>query len=169
MKYEIEIDQQQTELDIDHDEQTFKMDGESRSYSFWQQDNGRYLLRIGRKLYTLDNADTEASGVTFTMNGQWFSAQVSDEQDLLLEKLGYSKPGEVAEGSLKAPMPGKILDIMVSEGDSVEMDQPVVILEAMKMENELKSPSDGVVTAIHANKNDNVDKNAIILEIEASG
>jgi pyruvate carboxylase subunit B len=169
MKYEIEIDDHQTSLDIDEQARTVSQNGENQSFSFWQQTNGRYLLRVGNKTYTLDNAEVDGTTITFTINGQWITAQVSDEQDLLLEKLGFRKPGEIAEGTLKAPMPGKILDVMVSEGDQVSLDQPVVILEAMKMENELKAPSDGVVKSVYAHKGDSINKNAVILEIEAIG
>jgi biotin carboxyl carrier protein len=66
-------------------------------------------------------------------------------------------------------MPGKILELLVSEGDEVEEHQPVLILEAMKMENELKSQVKGVVSKLHITEGDNVEKNQILLEIEASG
>ncbi len=169
MKYEIEIDREQTKLDLAAESQEVEHDGKNHSFEFWQQENGRFLLRIGQKLYTLDNVDIDGSSLTFTLNGEWITATVKNEQDLLLDRLGFEKPGEMAEGSLKAPMPGKILDIMVEEGDSVELDQPVIILEAMKMENELTSPGDGTVRSVKVQKGDSVDKNAILLEIEASG
>lgn len=66
-------------------------------------------------------------------------------------------------------MPGKILDIMVSEGDEVTKGQPVAILEAMKMENELKSPIDGIIKKIEAEVGQSVEKKTPILEIEALG
>lgn len=169
MKYEIEVDQQHTELDLAVESGEVEHDGQNHSFQFWQQDNGRYLLRIGRKLYALDNVSRDGSELTFTLNGQWMKARVRDEQELLLDKLGFEKPGEVAEGNLKAPMPGKILDIMIEKGDDVQLDDPVIILEAMKMENELKAPATGVVRKINVAKGDSVDKNTILLEIEAGG
>ncbi len=163
------MDQQRTELDLSVESGKVEHDGQNHTFQFWQQDNGRYLLRIGRKLYSLDNVSRDGAELTFTLNGQWMTARVRDEQELLLDKLGFEKPGEVAEGNLKAPMPGKILDIMVEEGDKVQLDDPVIILEAMKMENELKAPTTGIVQNIHVVKGDSVDKNTILLEIEAGG
>ncbi len=83
--------------------------------------------------------------------------------------MGFKTAAEIGEGELKAPMPGKILEIMVDEGDEVELGDPVAILEAMKMENELNAPVAGVITSISASVNDSLEKNAIILEIEARG
>lgn len=57
---------------------------------------------------------------------------------------------------MKADFPGKILDIMVHEGDSVTAGQPVILLEVMKMENELLAPASGVVEKISVEKNNSV-------------
>ena len=66
-------------------------------------------------------------------------------------------------------MPGKILDIMVEVGDVVKKGQPVIILEAMKMENELKSPIDGIIKKLDVSVGQIVEKKTLILEIEAVG
>lgn len=60
----------------------------------------------------------------------------------------HRKGGPDLEGQLTSPMPGKVLKYLVKVGDSVEMGQPVAILEAMKMEHTLKSPMNGVVEKI---------------------
>jgi pyruvate carboxylase subunit B len=103
------------------------------------------------------------------MNGVWHSISVKDEQELLLDRLGFKTGAAATEGLLNAPMPGKILEIMVSEGDEVEKDQPLVILEAMKMENELKAPVGGTISSISAEVGQSLEKNSPILEIETIG
>lgn len=65
-----------------------------------------------------------------------------------------------------SPMPGVILDIKVKEGDSVSEGQAVVILEAMKMENEIVSEFTGTVSAIRVKKGDTVDTDAVLVEIK---
>jgi pyruvate carboxylase subunit B len=65
-------------------------------------------------------------------------------------------------------MPGLVLDLLVEVGDEVAVDEGLLVLEAMKMENELKAPSGGVVQAIHAASGDAVDKDALLIEIEAA-
>ena len=70
------------------------------------------------------------------------------------------------ESELKAPMPGKVLDIMVTAGGSVVKGDGVLVLEAMKMENVIKSPADGVIKRIAVVKNQAVEKNEVLIEFE---
>ncbi len=169
MKFEAVADEDITELELFAEENKATINGETQSYSFKQQDNGRYLLRIGRKLYKIDNVEYDKYNIAFTLNGNWCSVDVRDEQDLLLDRLGFKTAADIGEGQLKAPMPGKILELLVREGDEVELGDPVAILEAMKMENELKAPVSGTITSISVAEGDSLEKNTEILEIKVSG
>ncbi|NGP76933.1 acetyl-CoA carboxylase biotin carboxyl carrier protein subunit [Balneolaceae bacterium YR4-1] len=169
MKFETTVGSDSKEIDLNSDEGEFTLNGETRSFTFHRQENGRYLLRSGTKVFKIDNVSYDKHTVQFTINGAWTKVDVRDEQDLLLDKLGFKTASEIGEGELNAPMPGKILEMIVKEGDEVSLGDPVAILEAMKMENELKAPIDGIVKTIAVAKNDSVEKNALILEIEASG
>jgi pyruvate carboxylase subunit B len=133
------------------------------------QKSGRLLFRSGTKLYKIDNIEVNEQNVSFSINGTYFETTVKDEQDLLLEKLGFHSGTAASAGSLNAPMPGKILELLIADGETVEEGQPVLILEAMKMENELKSPSNGVVSKLHIQQGDNVEKNQLLIDIEPSG
>ncbi|WP_461864698.1 pyruvate/oxaloacetate carboxyltransferase [Thermococcus sp.] len=75
-------------------------------------------------------------------------------------------PAPVGEGVVTAPMPGKVLKILVSEGEEVKTGQALLTLEAMKMENEIPSPKDGIVKKIHVKENDTVDTGQPLIEIE---
>ena len=66
--------------------------------------------------------------------------------------------------SLKAPMPGLIIDLKVKAGDTVKQNDPLLILEAMKMENIIKSPGEGVVKLVKIKKGDSVEKNQVLIE-----
>lgn len=169
MKFETTVNNKPAELEIDPDAGYYSFGDTSTEYTFHTQPNGRRLLRVGDILYKIDNVTIENHTVEFTINGRWCRVDVRDERDLLLDEMGFKTAAKIGEGELKAPMPGKILEIMVKEGDEVELGDPVAILEAMKMENELKAPVTGVVTSIEASVNDSLEKNALILEIEASG
>ncbi|MDX1617671.1 MAG: biotin/lipoyl-containing protein [Balneolaceae bacterium] len=168
MKFETSSGDTTRELTFEPDEHRVQVDGESYEYAF-EEKNGRHLLRIGTKLYRIDNVSYTKHTVEFTLNGSWCSVEVKDEQDLLLDRLGFKTAADIGEGQLNAPMPGKILEVIVAEGDVVELGDPVAILEAMKMENELKAPIKGVISTVAVSAGDSVDKNALILEIEASG
>lgn len=65
-----------------------------------------------------------------------------------------------------APIPGKVVAVQVSEGDTVEPGQPLVVLEAMKMENELAAEGAGTVAAVHVASGDTVEAGAVLVEIE---
>jgi pyruvate carboxylase subunit B len=169
-KFETTIDNRSTGLQIDPESSTFSInDGNSGEYSFRTQPNGRRLLRIGHILYKIDNVHITNRTIEFTLNGRLCRVDVRNEHDLLLDEMGFKSAAEIGEGQLKAPMPGKILAIMVGEGDEVQQGDPVAILEAMKMENELKAPIDGIIASVEASVNDSLEKNALILEIEVRG
>jgi len=74
-------------------------------------------------------------------------------------------PAEVKEG-VWAPVPGKIVNVMVKPGDKVDEGTPVVILEAMKMENELHAPKKGTVTAVFVKKGDQAEKGQLLLALD---
>ena len=67
---------------------------------------------------------------------------------------------------IKAPMPGLVLQISVGPGDTVEKGDPLLILEAMKMENVLKAPGSGTVKKVSVNQGQAVEKNQLLIEME---
>lgn len=77
------------------------------------------------------------------------------------------KPAETSaeEGAVTSPMPGKILDIRVSKGDRVKTGDVLIILEAMKMENEIVAPKDGIVKEVRVNVGDKVDRGSVLIVI----
>ncbi|MEX0845647.1 MAG: biotin/lipoyl-containing protein [Balneolaceae bacterium] len=168
MKFEAAIGENNHEVTLSPKEGTFSAGELSGEYIF-EFVNGRHILRIGTKTYKIDNVQYEGSAIEFTMNGVWHSVSVKDEQELLLDRLGFKSQAATMEGMLNAPMPGKILEIMVKEGDKVEKGQPLAILEAMKMENELKSPVTGTIAKISAGAGQSLEKNSPILEIKTIG
>ena len=69
------------------------------------------------------------------------------------------------KGAVTSPMPGKVQKIMVHKGDTVKKGDILMILEAMKMENEIVSPRDGIIEEINANPGDNVERGAVLIVI----
>ncbi|MHA1537753.1 MAG: acetyl-CoA carboxylase biotin carboxylase subunit [Alphaproteobacteria bacterium] len=76
---------------------------------------------------------------------------------------------EVVDGSLTAPMPGKIIAVSVKPGDSVTGGQALLVLEAMKMEHTIAAPADGTVIAIHYGQGEQVDEGSELIAFEADG
>lgn len=70
------------------------------------------------------------------------------------------------EGGLVAPMPGKVLEVLVKEGDVVEAGTPLMVLEAMKMEHRIVAAADGTVVSVHFAAGDQVAQGAVLLELD---
>lgn len=86
--------------------------------------------------------------------------------DRLIESMGYRLGSAQAENTVKAPMPGIILEIRVKTGDPVKKGDALLILEAMKMENAILSPKDGVIKNVLPETGETVDKNKLLIELE---
>ncbi len=86
--------------------------------------------------------------------------------DFLLQSMGLDTLNSKKINEIKAPMPGLVLDIKVSEGSVVKKGDVLLVLEAMKMENNLKSPADGIVKKIVAKKGTAVEKNQLLISFE---
>ena len=77
-----------------------------------------------------------------------------------------NRPAPSGKGGIKSPLPGVILDIKVSKGDAVKRGQTLMILEAMKMENDIKSDRDGTVTAINVSKGESILEGTDLIIVE---
>ena len=108
--------------------------------------------------------DPETKTFTFKINGRNYTVTLKDKFDLLLEKMGMHNTAGSKVNTIKAPMPGLIIDLKIKSGDSVKQGDPLLILEAMKMENILKSPGDGVVKNVKVKKGDSVEKGQVLVE-----
>lgn len=111
-------------------------------------------------------ADYEAKEFELRINGNTHSLKAKDRMDLLLESLGMENAASAKVSDLKAPMPGLVLDILIEQGANVEKGTPLMILEAMKMENVLKAAGEGIIKNISVEKGQNVEKGAVLIEFE---
>ena|ERR1700761_5300676 len=97
------------------------------------------------------------------VNGNLYSVSAKDQFDLLLEKMGMSDLTSAKISEIKAPMPGLVLKIFVTEGMEVKKGDNMFVLEAMKMENIIKAPADVVVKTIKIKPGDKVEKNQVLM------
>jgi len=82
-------------------------------------------------------------------------------------KKGGARPKPTHDGCITTAMPGKIVDIKVSIGDKINAGDSVIIIEAMKMENEIQAAKSGTVVAINISKGDEVSPNETLLEVQS--
>jgi len=99
------------------------------------------------------------------INGKIVDVQLEDKYDELLKKLGMDTSSNQKIGDLKAPMPGLVVNIPVSEGDVIKKGDVLLILEAMKMENALKALADATVKKILVKTGQAVEKNQVLIQL----
>lgn len=126
---------------------------------------GQYSLVVnGRSHRVLVlKEDLENRTVRLRIGAHTYTVQLEDEQAHLMHELGLDKAAGAAVKEIKAPMPGLVLKLLVKEGDAVRKNDPVLILEAMKMENVIKSPGDGTVSKLHAAERTAVEKGQLLV------
>ncbi|MFM7721582.1 MAG: acetyl-CoA carboxylase biotin carboxyl carrier protein subunit [Bacteroidota bacterium] len=108
----------------------------------------------------------EEKKVGLRLNGKEIHVQLEDELDLLLKTMGITSGQSAKVKQIKSPMPGLVLSINCSEGQQVQKDDVLLILEAMKMENAIKSPQDGVIKSIHVKAGTAIEKGVVMITFE---
>lgn len=100
------------------------------------------------------------------VNNNTYTVNIQNHLDQLIKQLGFSIGTNKQVNAIKAPMPGLILEISVQVGQEVLENDNLLILEAMKMENNLSSPRAGIIKSISVSKGDTVEKGQLLIEFE---
>ncbi len=125
-----------------------------------------YKVFKGNRIFRVEIVDLHGKEMKLKVNDHLLDVSVTDHIDQILDKLGMNVAASAVVKDIKAPMPGSILNIMVSEGDEVVQGDQLLVLEAMKMENVIKSPGEGKVSKIHVSEKGNVEKNQVLISFE---
>ena len=112
------------------------------------------------------SVDSEEKTVLLKINNTSYTVKLTEEIDLLLKKMGIKNKTKQLKKELKAPMPGLIVNIPVKKGDKIKQGEILLVLEAMKMENNLKAVHDVTIKDISAEKGNSVEKNEVLIVFE---
>ena len=167
MKYYVTIEDRVVEIEIDDTPTGSTATIEGRTY--------RLDLRptSGDALFSLlvENASHEVlvedadGGMEILVAGELFHTLVQDEWERRLANIQRKTAVETGLTVVRAPMPGQVVRTEVEVGALVKRGQGLVILSAMKMENEIRSPRDGKIVEVHISEGDKVDQNADLITI----
>jgi biotin carboxyl carrier protein len=140
------------------------VDGKRHEVDALGLDHGAVSMLIDAESYSVEFEEV-ADEVAVLVKNQVTRVDVADERKLRLRAAtaGFSVEGKQA---VNAPMPGKIVKVLVKVGDEVTEGQGLVVVEAMKMENELKSPKAGRVAELFAKEGQTVENNSKLVVIE---
>ncbi len=150
---------------IDKFKDYFLVSGEKKELKIVKLDNNGFHVIHDNKSFRVRvlEHDLQTKSFVVKVNEGTYKVNMKDENDLLMETLGIRNKTIPKSDVLKAPMPGLIVDIRITEGQKVIAGEPLIVLKAMKMENILKAPQDGVVKKILVEKNQKINKDAVIL------
>lgn len=140
----------------------------------------QYKYKINGNLYTVTVNDVEENVARVEVNGTPYNVELDKPLQAAKAIVRPAAAPKTSDGApvvkrpaasssksgVKSPLPGVILDIKVKEGDAVKKGQLIVILEAMKMENNINADKDGVVSAVKVNKGDSVLEGTDLIIIE---
>ncbi len=155
----------------------YRLNIDSSQFELTKEDIDKLdVISTDHKLHLIDgnasvkaellDIDLDSKVVTLSIDGKQHTVVIEDKLDILIDELGFTAEANVVIKDIKAPMPGLVLEIMVKEGDQVEKDSQLLILEAMKMENVLKCPGDGIVKEISIAKGDAVEKGQLLISLD---
>jgi biotin carboxyl carrier protein len=141
MRYEAEIDGRRVSVELDQRDGRTVAVIDKRSYDaeVLNPEEGVYLIFVGDLVYEARVWPTESNSFSVELRGQVFSAKIFDRK----RARAIAEHSDEGQQQLTSPMPGKVVRVLLKPGDEVAAGQGVVIVEAMKMQNEIKSPKAG--------------------------
>lgn len=133
-----------------------------------QLSNEKFHVLHNHKPYLVEVVASDWSSKKYTVkiNNSVYEVAIANELDQLIAAMGIEKGRTKVVNAIKAPMPGLILEISVSVGQEVKANDPLLILEAMKMENSFLSPRNGTIKSIAVEKGNAVEKGQLLIEFE---
>ncbi len=164
MRYVVTIAGREFQVEVDGDRVT--VDGRSVLASIARSASSPELrLTLDGRSHSLAVEGQDALGWRLVDQGAVRDVAIEDERTRHIRSLAGSAKSASSGGLVKAPMPGLVVRIEVAEGDVVAAGAGLLVLEAMKMENELKAPAAGTVRAIRVSAGQAVEKGQVLLEL----
>jgi biotin carboxyl carrier protein len=165
VKYYVSVNGEDHEVTLD--EHGVHVDGEPVSATV-ESINGSpvRMVTIGDEVHRVVVRPGSRGAYTLWLDGYRFEVEALDERAHAIRELSGKSAGPSGPAPLVAPMPGLIVRVNAQPGDEVVAGQGLVVMEAMKMENELRAPAAGRVRAILAGPGTAVEKGAVLIELE---
>ena len=163
MAYVVKVDDTEYRVEIQQDETGYvaTLNGSKKVVNIIRTSSDSFTAIIDDRPYAILFEENDV----LLVNGEAYTVQVLDEQ---IEKLIKASPATFAkkELTMKAPMPGLVVEVLVTQGDEVKKGQGCLVVEAMKMQNEMKASRDGIVKQIFVSKGQTVNSGDRLITIE---
>ena len=142
-----------------------ELNGKNHTVELSQLSKYTYLLKINNKVYHVTSEKLNGHDYTFAIDGSSYNTTVRTTLEEKANEYLQNKAKESGTEIIKSPMPGLIVKILKQVGDNVEVGDPIILLEAMKMENEIRASASGIIKSISTKENSSVEKGQALLEI----
>lgn len=171
MRYLVKIEDKEFDIDIIYKSEKYvaTIDGKEVVIDSHNLGDSRSIMLIDNSSFEVDvRSNGYDSSKTVFVLGQEIRVDIENYNLAQLKKTAGMSIGSKMESNLKAPMPGLVLELKVSAGDTVQKGDPLVIIEAMKMENVIKASGDSVIKSIAVTNGKSVEKGDILLEFDTN-
>lgn len=164
MKYEVEIHGREVSVELEQRDGRVQARVGSREYDLEvvSPEEGVYTFLAADRVYEANVWAIEPNSLRVELAGHLFSTAIIDRK----HRRPTIEHGIEGRQRLLAPMPGKVVKVLLAAGDEVSMGQGVVVVEAMKMQNEIKSPKSGRVVEVRVVEGATVNANQVLAVVE---
>jgi biotin carboxyl carrier protein len=162
MAYAVKVDNKEFKVNAERSGRSFAvfLDGKKTNVEVAHEEGSQLTLIIGSQPYTI----VMESEDQVVVNGEAYSVEVVDEEIQRFMKAAPDK-FQKKELAVKGVMPGLVMEVSVKEGDTIKKGDGLLIVEAMKMQNEMKAPRDGVVNKVLVKKGQTVNSGDVLVVI----
>ena len=166
MKYIVQVGDRRVEVELDGD--GVKVNGARLDAHVVDVEGTPVrLVTVGEQVHrVLARRHAERGRYTLLLDGHRYEVEALDERTRTIREMTAAASGPKGPAPLVAPMPGLVVRVLVQPGDQVVPGQGLVVVEAMKMENELRASAAATVKAVHAQPGQAVEKGAVLVEME---
>jgi biotin carboxyl carrier protein len=171
-RYVVTVESREYEIDVEYHSESYrvKVNGQPREIAYNHLGESRFLMLVDRKSVEVDVRPLTGNGERIVfMEGQEIPVSVENWHLAQARKAAGISAHPKAETELHAPMPGMVLKVVVTPGQRVTKGQPLVVIEAMKMENIIKAKADAIVSVVHAIAGKSVEKGDTLLGFHTDG
>jgi len=143
------------------------IDGEEKDINFVEQEDFHYAFDWKGKRFHCELVSRDQNKVVVKVNGVEYKYSLESIFSYIRRGMINTDANKLDANNIIAPMPGKIVDIFLSEGDLVNVGEPILSLEAMKMQNEITATCNGVIRKIRVQTGQSVMKDELLVEIQS--
>ncbi|HEX2692465.1 MAG TPA: biotin/lipoyl-containing protein [Gemmatimonadaceae bacterium] len=167
MKYVVELNGIRKAVSLDADGVAYETEPATPAELSDVEGSPIRTVKLGTHVYRVVVERREGRGrYTLWIDGYRFDVEALDERTRAIRELSRANAAATGPAPIKAPMPGLIVRVNVKEGEVVEAGQGVVVMEAMKMENELRATAGGTVRSVDVVPGQAVEKGALLVVLE---